>query len=107
MSNDVMFLQWLGFFCFVALVFVSIYAAMRFFGVTRKAFLKNLALSFIIIAVSKFVYGQAEHFGLAWLWFSNKWVFHILFGVVFGLILGLICLGAKRLGFRLSFFAKD
>ncbi|WP_375631445.1 MULTISPECIES: hypothetical protein [unclassified Bartonella] len=107
MSNDLMFLQWLALFCPLVLAFVSIYAAMRFFGVTRKAFLKNLALSFIIIAVSKFVYGQAEHFGLAWLWFSNKWVFHILFGVVFGLILGLICLGAKRLGFRLSFFAKD
>ncbi|WP_375660827.1 hypothetical protein [Bartonella sp. CL71SXKL] len=107
MPNDLVFLLWLGFFCFVALVFVSIYAAMRFFGVTRKAFLKNLALSFIIIAVSKFVYGQAEHFGLAQVWFSNKLVFHILFGVVFGLILGLICLGAKRLGFRLSFFAKD
>ncbi|WP_375628850.1 hypothetical protein [Bartonella sp. TT67HLJMS] len=107
MPHDLFFLPWLEVFCFVALVFVSVYAAMRSFGVTWKAFLKKMALSFIIITVSKFVYAQAEHFGLTWVWFSNKWVFHILFGVVFGLVLGFIYLGARRFGFRLSFFEKD
>ncbi|WP_375658250.1 hypothetical protein [Bartonella sp. CL436QHHD] len=107
MSNDVMFLQLLALFCPLVLAFVSIYAGIRFFGFTRKDFFKGGVLAFFVGVTSKFVYGQAEHFGLTWLWFSNKWVFYILFGVVFGLILGLICLGAKRLGFRLSFFAKD
>ncbi|WP_375621506.1 MULTISPECIES: hypothetical protein [unclassified Bartonella] len=107
MSNDVMFWQWLGFFCPLALAFVSIYVGIRFFGFTRKDFFKGGVLAFFVGVTSKFVYAKAEHFGLAQVWFSNKWVFYILFGVVFGLILGLIFLGAKRLGFRLSFFEKD
>ncbi|WP_375666989.1 hypothetical protein [Bartonella sp. CL26QHWL] len=72
MPHDLVFLPWLVFFCFVALVFVSIYAAMRFFGVTRKDFFKSGVLAFFVGVTSKFVYAQAEHFGLAQVWFSNS-----------------------------------
>ncbi|WP_375677355.1 hypothetical protein [Bartonella sp. AS69XJJH] len=107
MSNDVMVVPWLAFFCPLALAFVSIYAGIRFFGFTRKDFFKGGVLVFFVGVTSKFVYAQAKHFGLTWVWFSNSWGFHILFGVVFGLIIGLIYRGAKRFGFRLSFFEKD
>ncbi|WP_375658652.1 hypothetical protein [Bartonella sp. MR30HLJHH] len=83
------------------------YEVMQRRGVNQGFFFKMLLLSFIFAAVIDFIYAQAEHFGLTWVWFSNKWVFHILFGVVFGLVLGLIYRGARRFGFRLSFFEKD
>ncbi|WP_375651913.1 hypothetical protein [Bartonella sp. LB28NMGDW] len=83
------------------------YEVMQRRGVKKGLFFKMVLLSFIFAAVIDFIYAQAEHFGLTWVWFSNRWVFNILFGVVFGVILGLIGLGARRLGFRLSFFEKD
>ncbi|WP_330168122.1 hypothetical protein [Bartonella grahamii] len=83
------------------------YEVMQRRGVKKGLFFKMVLLSFILAAVIDFIYKKAEHFGLTWLWFSNKWVFYVLFGVVFGVILGLIGLGARRLGFRLSFFEKD
>ncbi|WP_254474853.1 hypothetical protein [Bartonella sp. B1098] len=64
-----------------------------------------LLFGFIFAAVTDFIYKQAERVGVSWLWFSNKWVFDVLWGLV--LVLGLIFRGAKRLGFRLSFFEKN
>ncbi|WP_254492397.1 hypothetical protein [Bartonella sp. B1099] len=66
-----------------------------------------LLFGFIFAAVTDFVYKQAQAFDVSWLWFSNKWVFDVLWGLVFGLVLGLIFRGAKRFGFRLSFFEKN
>ncbi|WP_375639136.1 hypothetical protein [Bartonella sp. MF74HXZ] len=83
------------------------YEVMQRRGVNQGLFFKMLLLSFIFAAVIDFIYAQAELFGLTWVWFSNRWVFNILFGVVFGLVLGLIYRGARRFGFRLSFFEKD
>ncbi|SSZ39429.1 hypothetical protein [Bartonella grahamii] len=83
------------------------YEVMQRRGVKKGLFFKMVVLSFILAAVTDFIYKKAEHLGLAEVWFSNRWVFHMLFGVVFGLVLGLIYRGAKRLGFRLSFFEKD
>ncbi|WP_273790861.1 hypothetical protein [Bartonella sp. CM31XJBT] len=72
MPHDLVFLPWLVFFCPLALAFVSIYAGIRFFGFTRKGFFKSGVLAFFVGVSSKFVYAQAEHLGLAQVWFSNS-----------------------------------
>lgn len=77
-------LQWLMLFGPLAVVCGVLYVAMRYFRVTKKAFLKGIASSFIIIALSQFIKAGAEHFGLTWLWFSNKWVFSFLLVSVCG-----------------------
>ncbi len=83
------------------------YEVMQRRGVTKGLFFKMVLFSIILAALSDFIYKQAEHFGLAWLWFSNKWVFCVLLGIILGLFLGLVYKGARRFGFRISCFEKD
>ncbi len=97
------FLRAMAFYGIPGIFLMLGYEVMQRRGVTKGLFLKMVLLSFILAAVSDFVYVQAEHFGLAQVWFSNKWVFYVLLGFV----LALIYRGARRLGFRLSFFEKD
>ncbi|WP_375615903.1 MULTISPECIES: hypothetical protein [unclassified Bartonella] len=97
------FLRAVAFYGIPGIFLMLGYEVMQRRGVTKGLFLKMVLLSFILAAVSDFVYVQAEHFGLAQVWFSNKWVFYVLLGFV----LALIYRGVRRLGFRISFFEKD
>ncbi|WP_375693961.1 hypothetical protein [Bartonella sp. AD24XZML] len=92
------FLQAVAFYGIPGIFLMLGYEVMQQRGVTKGLFLKMVLLSFILAAVIDFVYAQAEHLGLAQVWFSNRWVFNILFGVVFGLVLALIYRGARRFG---------
>lgn len=91
MSQDLVFWEWLMFFCLVTVIFIFLYAAMRYFEFSRKAFLKSGAFFFIFLAFSQFFDAGAEYFGLTWLWFSN--------GQVLSLLLGLVC-GSVYIGIR-------
>ncbi|WP_375653604.1 hypothetical protein [Bartonella sp. AP19HLJMH] len=97
------FLRAMAFYGIPGIFLMLGYEVMQRRGVTKGLFLKMVLLSFILAAVSDFIYKQAEHLSLAQVWFSNKWVFYVLLGFV----LALIYRGARRLGFRLSFFEKD
>ncbi|WP_175869491.1 hypothetical protein [Bartonella gabonensis] len=74
-------------------IYISAHIAMKRFGLTKKAVFRNMIFLSLMVLVSNLVYGGAEHLGMGWLWFSNKWVFSVLFGVVSGFA----CIGAKRL----------
>ncbi|WP_244548688.1 hypothetical protein [Bartonella elizabethae] len=107
------FLRALAFYGTLGILLMVGYEVLQRRGVKKSLFFKMLLCSFIFAAVTDFIYKQAQAFGVSWLWFSNKWgfsnkwVFSVLWGLVFGLVLGLIFRGAKRFGFRLSFFEKN
>ncbi|WP_246046877.1 hypothetical protein [Bartonella mastomydis] len=101
------FLRALAFYGTPGILLMVGYEVLQRRGVKKSLFFKMLLCSFIFALVTDFIYKQAQAFGVSWLWFSNKWVFSVLWGLVFGLVLGLIFRGAKRFGFRLSFFEKN
>ncbi|WP_345119196.1 hypothetical protein [Bartonella pachyuromydis] len=55
--------------------------------------MKIAMFSSMSVAVFQFVYEGAKYFGLTWLWFSNPW----LFSVLFGLVCGSVYIGIRRL----------
>ncbi|WP_254474854.1 MULTISPECIES: hypothetical protein [unclassified Bartonella] len=67
---------------------------MKRFGLTKKAVLKSVVCWSIVILVSQLLYMAAERVGVSWLWFSNRWLFNILFGFV----LSFAAIAAKHLG---------
>lgn len=92
------FLRALAFYGIPGILLMVGYEVLQRRGVNKVFFFKMLLFGFIFVAVTHFIYKQAEHSAMAWLWFSNRWVFDVLWCLVLGLVLALIDRGAKRLG---------
>ncbi|WP_246744125.1 hypothetical protein [Bartonella raoultii] len=97
MTWDV-FLRALAFYGIPGILLMVGYEVLQRRGVKKSLFFKMLLFGFIFVAAPNFIYKQAERVGVSWLWFSNRWVFDVLWVLVLGLVFALIDRGAKRFG---------
>ncbi|WP_375651916.1 hypothetical protein [Bartonella sp. LB28NMGDW] len=102
MSNDVMFWQWLGFFCFFALALIFIYVGAKRRSVTGWMFWRWVVLYGVVATYLGFVYVGVGRRAVD----GELLLKGAVFSCIFATVLGLVHLGVKSMPVAWQVFVK-